>query len=303
MAPLTTLGVGGFARYFAEIHSARELEEAYGWAREKGLPVLFLGDGSNVLFSDCGYDGLILRNRCRGIERFGREVEVGGAEELSPLICWLNQEHLAGMERMYGIPGTIAGAVVGNAGAYGEEISDCLREATVWSPEGVRLLSSRQLNFHYRHSLFKERRDLFLLSCRLRMREGESNLQAISDSILEKRLLKYPPDVKCPGSFFKNVLVEDLSEEVLASVPDDCILYGKIPAGKLLESVGANGARRGDAQFAHYHGNLLINRHRASSRDLRSLAEEYAARVWKRYGIRLEPEILIVDPDSCQRGS
>ncbi len=295
LSEATTLGVGGKARYLVEVGSSLDLDRGWEWAGSLALPTLFLGEGSNVLAPDAGFPGVVLRNRILGRERSGEEVVVGGGENLPALIRWLNGQGLAGMENMYGIPGTVAGAVVGNAGAYGQEIQESLIDVDVWSPKGVFTLPVAELNLGYRHSVFKQRRDWFVLSCRLRLQADDRNLQSISDAILEKRLLKYPVGLRCPGSFFKNVVADQFEPEVLRRLPADFVVYGKIPAGKLLEAVGANGTRRGDAQFASYHGNLLMNVGQASQSDILGLAREYADKVFDRFGIRLEAEVLIVD--------
>ncbi len=162
-------------RWLLELRDPGLLDTAWGWAGRQGLPVLFLGAGSNVLFADAGYEGLVVRNRLRGRERAGNEVRVSGGEDLGETIRWVNGLGLAGMERLYGIPGTLAGAVVGNAGAYGQEIGDRIREISFWSPEqGVRTLPACELDFRYRHSLFKERRDWFMLSCTLALEPASS---------------------------------------------------------------------------------------------------------------------------------
>lgn len=287
--------VGGCCCYLVEVHTCEELEQACSWAQARGVPALFLGDGSNVLFSDQGFPGLVLRNRILGIDRSGNEVRVAGGENLIELIRRLNRQQLAGMERMYGIPGTVAGAVVGNAGAYGQEISQSIVEVETWSENQLRVLTPAEAQFRYRHSAFKERREWFMLGCTFRLQSSVENLQQISEEILLKRLVKYPIGLKCPGSFFKNVIASELPAPVLERIPADFILFGKIPAGKLLQAVGANGARYGDAQIADYHGNLIINLGHATSEQILTLANEYAGRVWERFRIRLEPEIFVVD--------
>ena len=199
------------------------------------------------------------------------------------------------MERMYGIPGSLAGAVVGNAGAYGQEICQVLTEATVLAADGkITSMAAAELDFQYRHSLFKQDRTLILLNCRLRLASGKGNLQEVSDSILKERSKKYPPGMKCPGSYFKNVKVEELGEDQLERIPASFVVHGKISAGKLLEAVGANGARKGDAAIASYHGNLIMNNGRATAKDVVWLAEKYSRRVHKNFGIQLQPEIHIV---------
>ena len=298
LAPLTTLAIGGRSRWLLEVSDPEQLDPAWRWARRRGLPVLFLGAGSNVLFADAGYEGLVIRNRLRGRERAGTEIRVSGGEDLGETIRWANRLGLSGMERLYGIPGTLAGAVVGNAGAYGQEIGDRIREVSFWTPEaGVRTLPASELDFRYRHSLFKERRDWFMLSCTLVLEPAPEPLQPVSDEILATRLAKYPVGLKCPGSFFKNVIAAELEPEILSRIPADFIFYGKIPAGKLLDEVGARGRRIGGALIAPHHANLFVNEEGAASRDMLALARKYSNRVRERYDIELEPEILIVSPN------
>lgn len=298
LAPLTTLAIGGSGRWLLELRDPGLLDSAWNWARRQGLPVLFLGAGSNVLFADAGYEGLVIRNRLRGRDRSGNEVRVSGGEDLGETIRWVNGLGLAGMERLYGIPGTVAGAVVGNAGAYGQEIGDRIREVSYWSPdEGVTTLPASDLDLRYRHSLFKQRREWFMLSCTLALEPASEPLQPVSDQILATRLAKYPVGLKCPGSFFKNVIADELDPEVLRRIPEDFIFYGKIPAGKLLDKVGARGRRIGGALIASHHANLFVNEAGAASRDMLTLARKYSNRVRERFDIELEPEILIVGPN------
>ena len=294
LAKLSTLGVGGPARWLAPIERRQQLNRAREWAHRQGLPILYLGEGSNVLFSDQGFAGLVLQNRMLGRDRSGTELRIAGGENLGEIICWANRQQLAGMENMYGIPGTVAGALVGNAGAYGQEIGDLVTEVEVWDRGQVHSLSAPEAGFEYRESVFKTRRDWFILSCTIRLQLSSRDLMAVSAEILSRRLEKYPAGLKCPGSFFKNVVVKDLPPATAAAVPTDFISYGKIPAGRLLEEVGAKGARRGNAQFARHHANLLVNLGQATSRDIVTLTEKYARRVLQRFGIRLEPEIRIV---------
>jgi UDP-N-acetylmuramate dehydrogenase len=300
LAELTTIRVGGTADWFTRVCAVEQLAAAVTWATERHLPFLFLGEGSNVLFPDSGFRGVVIKNRLLGFERYADEVQVAGGENLGEVIQRINRLHLAGLECMYGIPGTVAGAIVGNAGAYGQEIRESIVEVTTWSPAGVQTFDREAMQFSYRHSLLKDRRDLFVLNCRLRLRPALEDLTAKSEEILRKRVIKYPIGLRCPGSFFKNILVTQLSPEVLAGIPPDYIQFGKIPAGRLLEEVGAKGASRGDALIAHYHGNLIINRRLASSEDVLALANEYAQKVWNRFQVRLEPEILVVGAQGGQ---
>lgn len=294
LAQRTTLEMGGPCDYFASIACQEDLQHCTQWAEGRRLPVFYLGSGSNVLFADAGFRGLVLHNQIKGVDRSDAEVEVGGGEDLMELIRTLNVWGLSGMERMYGIPGTVAGAVVGNAGAYGQEIGDCLVEAEVWDRGRLRRLAASQLGLRYRHSRFKQRPEWFLLKCRLGLEKSGANLQAASDEILHRRLEKYPQGLRCPGSFFKNLMASELPPEILKRIPERFVQYGKIPAGMLLEAVGGKGQRCGDARVAGYHANLFINDGNASARDLIQLASRLALRVRERFGVDLEPEIRVV---------
>jgi UDP-N-acetylmuramate dehydrogenase len=297
LATRTTIGIGGEARWFTEVTGTGQLNSALQRACREELSLFFLGEGSNVLFPDAGFPGLVIQNRILGRERQGEEVEVGGGENLEELIRWSNRQALGGLEKMYGIPGSVSGAVIGNAGAYGQEIGDRVVEVTVHTGQSVVSIKRAEAGFRYRHSVFKNHPHWFIMKITLLLHESHEDLTGISESILAKRLLKYPRGLKCPGSFFKNVQVESLPATVLERIPGNFRQFGKIPAGKLLQGVGACGASRGDAQIASYHGNLILNRGKASSRDVLALAAEYAERVRERYGIRLEPEIRIVGED------
>ena len=301
LAGLSTLEIGGIADWFLEVKTVPSLQHAQAWATGKGLPVLYFGDGSNILFADEGFRGLVLRNRLRGRERSEDEVEVAAGEKLEGVIAWLNKNRLGGMERMYGIPGTIAGALVGNAGAYGQQISDAVVEISVWVENQIKVVPKSELQFGYRHSLFKGWRDAFILKCRLRLKNKRENLQEISDEILEKRLVKYPAGLRSPGSFFKNISLDEISEAALGRIPDDFIMFGKVPAGKLLEAVGARGEFKGGARVADYHGNLIANTGGATCSDVLELAGRYAHKVWERFHVRLAPEILVVNTKGQRR--
>ena len=132
------------------------------------------------------------------------------------------------------------------------------------------------------------------MSCLLELTPDGNELQATSDQISAEREKKYPPGLLCPGSFFKNVPVDQLSREARRRIPKDFILFGKVAAGELLESVGANGSSRGDARIADYHGNLFFNDGKASFREMLQLAEQYRKLVRKKFRVDLEPEILSV---------
>lgn len=296
-ASLTTLGIGGPVRYVATAHSAEEMTDLLDWSRHQGLPTLVLGEGSNALISDTGFPGLIIVNRIRGRRVSGKLLEAGSGENLTRLIHWTNGLGYCGWERMIGIPGTVGGAVVGNAGAYGQEIGRRVLSVELWTPEGVGRLEQAELEFAYRSSLLKKHPTWVVLSVRLRLDPAREDPGEVSLTILRQRERKYPPGLRCPGSFFKNIPVDSLTEAARRRIPEEFVHFGKIPAGRLLQEVGACGRRRGDAMIATYHGNLFLNLGRATARDLLDLAREVAEDVWRCFAVRLEPEVVLVGED------
>ncbi|GAB4235643.1 MAG: UDP-N-acetylmuramate dehydrogenase [Acidobacteriota bacterium] len=293
-ASLTTLGVGGPVRYVVTATSRREMIQCLEWARATGLPTVVLGEGSNVLIADSGFPGLVVVNRLGGRRLADGLLEVASGENLTESIRWTNRRGYSGWERMIGIPGTVGGAVVGNAGAYGQEIGERVVAVDVWTPEGVGRMAGSELGFTYRDSVFKRHPDWVVLSVSLGLDRAREDPEAVSEAILREREQKYPRGLRCPGSFFKNIPVASLSESARRRIPEEFVHFGKIPAGRLLQAAGACGRRRGDAMIATYHGNLFLNLGRAAARDLVDLAREAAEEVWRRFGVRLEPEVVLI---------
>jgi len=198
---------------------------------------------------------------------------------------------LRGLETLSGIPGTIGGAVVGNAGAYGHSISELVDRVEIWDGREHRILSRSECAFEYRESVFKKE-PFVLLRAFLRFRRGDARkLQRASREIIALREKKYRPGLRCPGSFFKNVLVKSLTPESLDRIDRRKIIDGKIPAGYLLEAVGAKGMRAGGIVIARFHGNLFINQGGGTACDVRALARELKNKVKRRFGIQLEEEV------------
>lgn len=294
LAPYSTFGIGGAARYFIEIQKPDGVLAAVAWANERGLPYRVFAGGSNVIFPDEGVAGVLicLRGGSISFDGPGRIVADAGVA-LADVIAAALSRGLAGLETLSGIPGTIGGAVVGNAGAYGRSISEAVRQVEVFDLErqGAAVLAREACRFTYRHSVFKERPYL-VLRAELELLPGDSDaLVRRSAEIIALREKKYKPGLKCPGSFFKNVLVRDVGAETLSKIDTSKVIEGKIPAGYLLESVGAKGMREGGIFIADFHGNLFINDGTGTAVDVRRFAATLKARVRERFGIELEEEI------------
>lgn len=295
LSSVTTLKIGGPARWFVAVKNAQELIEAIKLAQSHNTPFLVIGKGSNLLVCDEGINGLVIKNENEGILKERRFLQVQSGIILQHLVDYSIKMGLAGIEKLTGIPGTLGGAVFGNAGAYGASISDNLREVTCFTGKETIVLQKDECEFAYRNSIFK-RNGWTILEVKIKLDAGDAEeLFEESEDILKKRLVKYPKGVLCPGSFFKNLIASELPEEIFAKIPKDKIVYGKIPAGALLERVGACGDKLGDIEIAPYHANLFINKGQGKASDFYVLAKKYIQKVKEKFGITLEPEVQLIN--------
>jgi len=304
LAPYTTFGVGGRARYFISVSNTAELIEAVLLAKKKNWPYFLIAGGSNVVFGDKFFRGLVIRfvpkvKVVKDSPRHwrGLSLTVESNLPLAQLIKTAIKSGLAGLESLSGIPGTVGGAIVGNAGAYGQCVSDCLTRVQIFDPDvkhsvfNIRWLTKKQCRFTYRDSVFKSNNWLILRAEFCLPKGDKKILTKKSREIIKIRSEKYNSNLRCPGSFFKNVLVNDVPKAALAKIDEQKIINGKIPAGYLLETVGAKGMSVGGIHVADFHGNLLINDGHGTYRDVITLATKLKKLVQKRFGIILEEEV------------
>lgn len=272
-----------------DIRSKKPFDSAQG---ENPVFRIFAG-GSNIVFPDEGMDTLLICMRGGEIDTDGERVVADAGVELMGVIRVAISIGLSGLEMLSGIPGTIGGAVYGNAGAYGQSISDSVDRVEIYDvgADKVRWITERQCRFGYRTSAFKKK-DWIILRIVLKLKKGDrKRLEKKSDEIVATREKKYKPGTRCPGSFFKNVLVKDVSKKTLGLVDRSKIIAGKIPTGYLLEEVGAKGMREGGVEIADFHGNLFINKGKGTARDVKALAKKLKKKVKDRFGIELEEEV------------
>lgn len=298
LADVSTFGIGGPAKEFITVSSPEELVQVARWAKSNSKVYRVIAGGSNVVFPDEGLGCLVIRflgGEAKVLESERVLIADAGvllAEVIERAIAF----GLSGLETLSGIPGTVGGAVVGNAGAYGHSISEAVQKVEVFDEASgeVKSLSNDECFFGYRESVFKKR-DLIVTRIFLKLKEGNrAELEARSREIITVREKKYKPGIKCPGSFFKNVLVKDVSKEVLDKIKKEKIIEGKIPAGYLLEEVGARGMREGGIYIADFHGNLLVNDGTGKAEDVKKLAARLKGMVRERFGIELEEEVRFV---------
>jgi UDP-N-acetylmuramate dehydrogenase len=275
--------IGGTADFFFEAASDREFVNAVLYVRDTSVPYYIIGGGYNILFDDNGFRGLIIKNGVKGIKkREGTaEVEAFAGVNLEDLLRFCAVQGLGGLEFMAGIPGTLGGAVFGNAGAFEQSIGDVLKEALLLDSQGKQVQVGRDyFEFRYRHSLLKEKHDV-LLSAVFELREEEGKtIKALIDRNLEKRGKKHPPhDLPCAGSYFKNPVIPG----------------GKrVPAAYFLEKVGAKTLKVGGASVYSGHSNFIINQENASAQDVVRLAQELKRRVKETFDVELEEEVIFL---------
>lgn len=290
----TTLGIGGPAKLFAETKTEEELIKSVGVAEKLRLPFLIIGRGSNLLVSDKGFNGLAILNKVDGIRESDGKIFVKTGTQLSKLVRFAVEKGYQGMEKMAGIPGTVGGAVYGNAGAYGQATGDNLIRVKIFDGQKVIWLAKSKCRFGYRDSLFKKK-NFALLEAEFKFKKGnKKGLEKEVAKVIVERIRKYPAGILCPGSYFKNINAADLSQKQLKNIPKDKIIFGKVPAGCLLELVGAKGMTLGRIKVADHHGNLIVNTGGGKASDFLKLVETLKAKVKEKFNIDLEPEVQLV---------
>ncbi|MDO8638271.1 MAG: UDP-N-acetylmuramate dehydrogenase [Candidatus Daviesbacteria bacterium] len=290
----TTFKIGGPAKYFCRAKSVEDIIEALKWAQGRKLAFFILGGGSNLLISDEGFAGLVIKNELNNLRLQGDALEAQSGVQLSALINFAVANNLSGLQKLTGIYGTVGGAVFGNAGAYGQTISDYLTEVICLQNGKIITLSKEQCEFGYRDSAFKRNSCIILeVHFKLSVSEGKV-LQEQVQEFASQRQAKFPSSLKCPGSFFKNIPV-DPAVAGLKLIPQDKINHGKIPAAILLEMVGAKGKKVGDIKVSSYHANLIINEGEGQAKDVWKLAHDLSQAVKEKFGITLEPEVQFIN--------
>lgn len=273
----TTFRIGGPADYFVTPHSREEIARVLAACRERGIPCYILGNGSNLLVSDKGYRGVILQmfKNFNDIHVEGTCLTARAGALLSKIAKKALEHGLAGVEFAAGIPGTLGGAAVMNAGAYGGEMKDVLEEVTVLTQEGeILTLKKEELELGYRSSIIS-RKGYIVLEAKLRLQRGSrEEIEARMEELKEKRVSKQPLEYPSAGSTFKR--------------PEGYF------AGKLIMEAGLRGFSVGDAQVSEKHCGFVINKGEATAEQVRELMREVARRVEENSGVRLEPEVKML---------
>ncbi len=297
-APLsayTRFAIGGPADIYAETASVESFIQALAVARASGRDYMVMGGGTNLIVSDAGFRGIMLRFVARRILAAGNRVQCDAGAVLQDLVDFTVDRGLQGLETLAGIPGSVGAAVYGNAGAYGHSISERVRQVRFFDGECVHVFDNAQCEFHYRESVFKRHKEWIVFSTELELTPADSaGLRKTADDIVKVRNEKFPVTMKCAGSIFKNFLLAELPPQVAAQFPASASREGKFPAAYFLEQAGAKGMSRGDIHVAGYHANLIYNAGGGTAADLCALIAELKSRVRGQFGIELEEEVQYV---------
>ncbi len=287
LAPFTTFHIGGPAQLFLEANDEAELAAAVRLALAKDVPFFLLGGGSNLVISDRGIEGLVIRNRAREghiVDAAAGLLTASSGHTLWDVVQLAQRSGLTGFETLAGIPGSIGGALYGNAGAYGKCIGDLLVAADVLDPSNgqIQRVDPSFFEFGYRTSALK-RKPGIILRATFRLNQGDpKGILAQMDDILAQRHTKHPPsEVGCAGSFFKN----------LDPNPGEA---RRRAAGEVLEKAGAKELAVGGASVYAKHANFIVNYGKATAADVKNLAFLLKTRVQEMFGIELHEEVLYV---------
>jgi UDP-N-acetylmuramate dehydrogenase len=300
--------IGGPAAYFLSVATKEDLIKGISEWREisENLPekenkIFILGGGTNVLFPDVGFKGLVIKDAIDTVQLDGDKITVGAGTLLTKLLDFCIANSLSGLEWAGGLPGTIGGAIRGNAGAFGGETKDNVFSVTSVDLNTQEIIIRKNVDclFSYRSSIFKSQAKAeFILSVTFQLQKG---LKAeIENKILEKanyRKTKHPLEYPNLGSVFKNVLFESVPEEYKKElsqyVKDDPIPV--VPTGKLIFIAGLKGKRVGDAMVSDKHTNFIVNLGNATAQDVETLIEIIRNEIRQKFGISLEEEIMRLD--------
>lgn len=270
----TTFRVGGPADLFVSPNSVEEVCKVTALCREEGVPYYIMGNGSNLLVADQGYRGVIIQfyKEMNDISVEGTLLRAQAGALLSAVANRALLESLTGFEFAAGIPGTLGGACVMNAGAYGGEMKDVLKAVTVLTQEGeVLTLSNEELELGYRTSVIA-RKHYIVLEAEIALSEGKKEeIQAVMDDLKERRITKQPLEYPSAGSTFKR--------------PEGYF------AGKLIQDAGLRGFQVGGAQVSEKHCGFVINKDHATAAEIAELIRQVSEKVEAQFGVKLEPEV------------
>lgn len=295
-----TYRVGGAARYFFEAHDAASLKNAVNKAQEGGMRYFLLGGGTNVLVPDEGFDGVVIKVHHQRMEAHDYELYADAGIPMGALVAKAHALSLSGLEWAAGLPGTLGGAIFGNAGSHGGETKDVIGEVEAYdlAHNTMRRYSARACGFQYRHSVFKENGDV-IMGATLVLRKGDAAaIAARMKENMRTRITQQPLAQRSAGCVFKNVELATSREgsELVRAHADFTALSDMrfLPAGLLVDKAGLKGTRAGGAVISEKHGNFIVHEAHATADDIVRLISIAKSVVYEKFGVRLQEEIQIM---------
>ena len=276
LAQLCTFGIGGEARYLINIKTREDLKDALAFAKEKHLPFFVLGGGSNIVLPDKGINGVVCRMMNNQISSTETEIEIESGANWTKIMSYCKQNAIFGMETFSGLPGTMGGAIFGNAGCHGVETKDLLLRIEILDTNSgeFKWLDAKEVEFAYRWSEFKTKPEWIVWTCTMKISKNPKDATADPKKLYEFRQERQPQGLTT-GSFFKN--------------PDGN------SAGQLIDQCGLKGLRKGNIEVSTKHANFFMNIGGATARDVEELACEVQKVVKDKTGVCLEKEVLKIN--------
>ena len=313
LSELTTTGIGGLVSLIFWPTNYPELIEAIRFCNDRKKSFFILAGGSNTIFpdKDLKYNQAIINikefSSIEVKEQDGKTIfELDPGVELQSVVDLAIDNNLVGATGLNRVPGTIGGAVVGNAGAYGAETKDIVQKIEFIrlsevkkQPDWINIysLENSECLFGYRDSLFKQDKNILITRIYLELNKAKDiEAEKIKyDEISTKRDAVYPKGFQSPGSLFKNILFSSLSKEVQKNIPNDWVVFGdKLPVGKLLENVDAQGFQVGQMKQRETHANIMTNLGGGTFADATSVVQKLQKKVFEKFGIEIEPEVRFI---------
>jgi len=300
LAPLNSYKIGGKARYFFEAKNLPELQEAVVLAHEKSLPIFVLAGGTNLLISDTGYDGLVLKPHLQNMHIAGSEVYAEAGVSMRDLLELAIENSLSGLAWAGGLPGSFGGAIRGNAGAFGGEMKDNIIEITSLDISKKPKLITRNRNeckFGYRTSIFKEQGNEIIVSGKLALSSGDKKtLLKERDEKIRYRLERHPMEYPNAGSMFKNIplalVPEAVQEQFKSAIKTDP--FPVMPVAALIAAANLQGVSFGGASISPKHPNFIVNNLTASADDVKALTALVKETIYDKFKVLLEEEIIFL---------
>ncbi len=284
----TTFRIGGAAKYFLIVKNKEDLIDVLIAVKNLKIPFFVLGGGSNVLISDKGFNGLVVKIENNNLKIKDNTILAEAGIPLGKLMDIATKKNLAGLSWAAGIPGTLGGAIYGNAGAFNKSIKDIVREVEVLDLNNFEInkLKNKDCKFSYRSSLFKKKKNLIILSAKLALRKGKGNKikNEVKECLIYKKT-KHPWNYPSAGSVFKNPGIELGDEDKSSSstfVPS---------AAWLIEKANLKGKKIGQAEISKKHANFIVNLGGAKEKDVKKLIELIKKTVKNKFKITLQEEI------------